>query len=102
MSPIACLFGSMLIPCSEPNSVRPKSFGEKWPPPPPIPTGKPMPGKPKFGGGQLPLPSMDAIVEAAMDIETAADVVAAAVADKGGLDDGEREEGERSGEEEEG
>jgi hypothetical protein len=42
---------------------------------------------------------MDAIVEAAMDIETAADVVAA---DKGGLDDGEREEGERSGEEEEG
>ncbi len=58
-----------------------------------------MPGKPKFGGGQPPLPSMDAIVEAAMDIETAADVVAA---DKGGLDDGEREEGERSGEEEEG
>jgi hypothetical protein len=89
----------MLIPCREPNSVRPKSFGEKWWPPPT--TGKPMPGKPKFGGGP-PLPSMDAIVEAAMDIETAADVVAAAVADKGGLDDGEREEGERSGEEEEG
>jgi hypothetical protein len=44
---------------------------------------------------------MDAIVDAAMDIETAADVVAA-TADKGGLEDGEREEGERSGEEEEG
>ncbi len=89
----------MLIPCSDPNSVRPKSFGEKWPPAPPIPTGKPMPGKPKFGGGPPPLPSIDAIVEAAMDMETAADVVAA---DNGGLEDGEREEGERSGEEEEG
>jgi hypothetical protein len=85
----------MLIPWREPNSVRPKSFGEKWPPPP---IGKPMPGKPKFGGGP-PLPSIDAIVDAAMDIETAADVVAA---DSGGLDDGEIEEGERSGEEEEG
>jgi hypothetical protein len=59
-----------------------------------------MPGKPKFGGGP-PLPSIDAIVDAAMDIETAADVVAAD-ADSGGLEDGERDEGERSGDEDEG
>ena len=57
----SCLLGSMLIPCSEPNSAplnRPKSFGEKCPPAP----GKPMPGKPKFGGGRAC--SMEAIVEA--------------------------------------
>jgi hypothetical protein len=98
----SCLFGIMLIPCNEGNSAplpsRPKSFGEKCPLPAPgkaSPAGKP---KPLCGGGR---PNIEAIVEAMVEVGVISDGgsrrpgLAA-----GGLDAGETEEPERSGEEE--
>lgn len=82
------------MPWRDPKSapvIRPKSFGEKWPPPPPAP-GNAMLGNPKLGGRA----SMDAIVEAMVEVGGGSEGRPA----DGGLEAGDKEDGERSGEEE--